>query len=206
MSFSSEIQSLLTSSTPFKDFGHTVGVSFEANLAYSALTHFGDFTGKTIDDWAAGERLRVGAALAEKSGFDYPRFHQQLQGVQTSYKFWIAKLNLLAIFWAVLAAAVDVLLLIVMPFYGESHIANAYAFNGILMLFSAIPAGLVGLFLLHATARAHMSFLSWKYKTAIEMIRDAVPLRSNETREYIKENPSSSVDEQPKSKDDANRV
>jgi len=169
----------------FREFGNTLGVSFEANLANSVLLTLGNFTGAFVHGWSEKESRRVTGVLSETKAFQHKTFQKKLDEAEQSYKSRSIRLNWVAVAWAVTAAIVDVLLLIVLPFYSDQKIDALAASEALVFLFSAIPFGAIGIMILLALARHRMKALSREFDTVLDYAKEAVTARIDETLEFL---------------------
>jgi len=157
----------------FHYLAHAIGTSFEANLAYSIVIHLGNLAGSPITDWIEKETVRVVSALCETTSFKEDTFRRELKEVQDKYKKYIATLNRWCVRWAFVAAVVDVVLLVSLPFAVHAEVDAWVVIVMSLFLFGSVATGLFGVYLLQRKAKHEMRSKSKQYDSMIAMFEKA---------------------------------
>lgn len=155
------------------EFGHFLGASFEANLAYSVIIKLGDFAGASIVAWTEREMLRVIPALCETKEFNERAFASELENVRDKYRGFIGRLNMVCLGWAVFAITLDVVLLGAAPFFPDTVISIWTAIMVGSVLFGAVPTGVVGVIVLIRRAQKAMREDSKAFDKMIMMLARA---------------------------------
>lgn len=158
---------------PIREFGHFLEISFEANLAYSIVIRLGNLAGASISRWIERERIRVIPALSESTQFNEITFTNELERVRDKYQGYIRVLNMICVTWAIVAASMDVILLMLLPFHPDAQVDLIDAIEGTAILFGAVPVGIIGLLIFNHNATEAMREDSKVFDKMIDILEKA---------------------------------
>lgn len=171
---------------PLSAFTSTLGSAFAANLFYSIVARLGRFSGRRIDIWISGQRVRVFSALAENPKFDGPAFTERGSRVRKRWRrlIWIARF--LTLTWAIAASLIAIVALWLVPFYPTVQISGGNAAAIIAALYGAVPVGIVGWLLFHGGALCEMWYMGREWSGAIKLLKTETDTALNSANEVLR--------------------
>jgi hypothetical protein len=173
---------LWNTAAPLGDFGHAISISFEANIAYSALVQFGDFKWSPLSRWLTSKKSALVGNLSETPTFDYP---SEIGAVERTYSCYIERIHAIASGWAIFAAIADVLILILMPFHSDYWITGRCAAEYAVFLFFAVPFGAGGIFAIHIMSWMHLDRIARRFHDVIHYAENVVSDKIESTRKFL---------------------